>query len=89
MDYPRALDSSPEDRGLGVRDWETVCNSSLEADSDDDVHIPPEAPVSNSPTPPEESQVLQPSPPTPSPQRLSTRPQRQRNPPNYLEYEQC
>ncbi len=21
MDYPRALDSSPEDRGLGVRDW--------------------------------------------------------------------
>ena len=68
---------------------ETVCNSSLEADSDDDVHIPPEAPVSNSPTPPEESQVLQPSPPTPSPQRLSTRPQRQRNPPNYLEYEQC
>ena len=22
MDYPRALDSSPEDRGLGVRDWE-------------------------------------------------------------------
>ncbi len=21
MDYPRALDSSPEDRGLGVRDY--------------------------------------------------------------------
>ncbi len=26
MDYPRALDSSPEDRGLGVRDWEVVHN---------------------------------------------------------------
>ncbi len=68
---------------------ETVCNSPLEADRDDDVHIPPEAPVPNSTTPPEVPQVLQPSPPTPSPQRLSTRPQRQRNPPNYLEYEQC
>ena len=68
---------------------ETVCNSSLEADSDDDVHIPPEAPVPNSPTPPEVPQVLQPSPPTPSPQRLSTGPQRQQNPPKYLEYEQC
>ena len=24
MDYPRALDSSPEDRGLGVRDCDTM-----------------------------------------------------------------
>ena len=27
MDYPRALDSSPEDRGHGVRDWSTLYNS--------------------------------------------------------------
>ncbi len=24
MDYPRALDSFPEDRGLGVRDWTRI-----------------------------------------------------------------
>ncbi len=27
MDYPRALDSSPEDRGLGVRDWVTCMHA--------------------------------------------------------------
>ena len=26
MDYPRALDSSPEDRGLGVRDCISLCS---------------------------------------------------------------
>ena len=30
MDYPRALDSSPEDRGLGVRDCVAVCLMKLQ-----------------------------------------------------------